>query len=323
MVGFGTFPAGTGGESTWMVSRLTSAGAVDTTFGQSGIQYQLTGTANNLNYATAIAAQSTGLTVFTVAGTQGARLVRLTAAGALDTSFGGAGTGINTQLSSAHGFAWLKVLSDDTILAVGNANASGSNSYHKVLLAKFDSTGNLVKSGFGGTNGFVSADPDPGFSLEGLSVAYDGTTSNGGSATIYIGASKKDVDHNGQVQGRIYAFDTSGNIKKWGVKNKGYIELLQGPAQGVIALSTGKILAANSYQGNFTLYRFKPDGTPDPAFYTIGTGGIAGGGMYRADPNYAMKLLVRTDNGDYVIAGTSDSSPTTYNMVVGEAKPSN
>ncbi|TXH48387.1 MAG: hypothetical protein E6Q97_24920, partial [Desulfurellales bacterium] len=79
----------------WCAIRLTSAGALDTGFGSSGIAIIDTGTGNENGDGIAVALQSDGSVILAgllkPGGTESLGVARLTSAGALDTSFGSSG----------------------------------------------------------------------------------------------------------------------------------------------------------------------------------------------------------------------------------------
>ena len=90
----------------WCAIRLTSAGALDTGFGSSGIAIIDTGTGNENGDGIAVALQSDGSVILAgllkPGGTESFGVARLTSAGALDTGFG-AGGFVTSGVSGGYG----------------------------------------------------------------------------------------------------------------------------------------------------------------------------------------------------------------------------
>ncbi len=149
------------GDYDAVVARVTSAGSLDTTFGTSGYRI-VTIDANFHDGVQAVALQSNDAIVFTgtvnndTSGTTTDLIVgRLTATGALDTTFGTNGvTRVDFNSSSDWGKS-LAVQSDNRIVVAGytGSNSNGSNN---VALWRFTTTGAL-DTNFG-TAGLVQTD---------------------------------------------------------------------------------------------------------------------------------------------------------------------
>ena len=115
----------------WAVTRLSSSGSLDTTFGSSGISAIDPGTGANTGDGVYCGIQSTGKII--VAGYRNSSssiyVTRLTTAGAVDTSFGTSGYTAVTTAGGATITGDMIVLPDDTIFICGTSIVSSVYSF--------------------------------------------------------------------------------------------------------------------------------------------------------------------------------------------------
>ena len=133
--------------SDFAVTRFSTNGTVDTTFGTSGTA--TVDIAGTFDYARAIVVQPDGKIVLAGSTNSDAdfALVRLTSSGALDTTFNGTGK-VVTNFGATGELAYDLVLqADGKLVAVGQAPVGGTTS---VALARYNTDGSLDTS-FGGT----------------------------------------------------------------------------------------------------------------------------------------------------------------------------
>ncbi len=133
----------------FVVARYTTAGALDTTFGNGGI-VTTDISSGSVDYGEAVALQSDGKIVVAgfswIGGDADVAVVRYTAAGALDTSFGGDGIvtlDIGSGTGNDRGYA-VAVQSDGKIVVVGRSNAAVAATVRdNFLVVRYTATGAL------------------------------------------------------------------------------------------------------------------------------------------------------------------------------------
>ena len=145
--------AGASTDGNLVLYRYDTTGNLDTTFG--GTNSGTTVTALPGAVSPAIAFQSNGQ-IIVVSGTNGDQAVlRYSANGALDTTFGT--NGIVTTNAGGTDFAnAVAVQSDDKIVVTGHANVSGDTS--DISLVRYNADGTLDKTAFGSGTGIVTTD---------------------------------------------------------------------------------------------------------------------------------------------------------------------
>jgi len=151
-----------GGKFVIALAQYTSSGALDSTFGSSGIVTTPIGSLDAA--AAALAVQLDGKIV--VAGLAGnaftnvwdAALLRYNANGTLDLPFGGTNTGMAiTDIGSSSNYANAVALqADGKIVVAGNAFANPSANTSDFAVLRYNTDGSLDKTGFGSPNGYVT-----------------------------------------------------------------------------------------------------------------------------------------------------------------------
>jgi len=157
--------AGASSNGDVVLYRFDMNGAPDTTFGSNGVTTTPLGAAAA---SPAIAFQSTGRIIL-VSGTNGDQAVlRYSAAGGLDTTFGTSGI-VTTDIGMSNNFAnAVAVQSDDKIVVAGHANVNINAGTSDISLVRYNADGTLDTS-FVGPNsnpnppGIVTTDLNGGF----------------------------------------------------------------------------------------------------------------------------------------------------------------
>jgi len=260
-----------GSNNDLMVARYTTSGSLDTTFNASGSKpgvYTLSlGTGNDFAYAVAI--QSDGKIVVVGndynAGHQRFALVRLTSAGALDTTFNGSGI-VTQQIENASIGRSVVLDSSGNILVGGYAMPISASGTWVFALARFTSTGALDTSF--GSDGIVTT--DIGGTDDGINALA--LQSNG---KIVAAGYSSDGTH---LRFALARYNTDGSLDT-SFSGDGLtttaVTSLESQATSLIIQSDGKIVAAGgaSTAGtgyDFALTRYTSSGSLDSSFGTSG-----------------------------------------------------
>jgi len=284
------------GKNYFLLTRYTSNGLLDTTFGTGGILTTEIGLAqSDSEGAKSVAIQSDGKIVAAGSSHNGSNydfaLARYTANGTLDTSFSEDGI-VTTAVGDNSSAYSVAVQNNGAIVAAGKSN-NGSND--AIALVRYTSNGSLDStfSGDGIVTTAVGSNDAEAYSVaiqsNGMIVAAG--TSNAGSGNFDFALAR--YDSNGSLD---TDFDTDG-IVTTAVGTGG-----DGGGRSVAIQSDGKIVAAgNSYNNNrFALVRYKADGSLDSSFGRHGKVTTPlGAGEEGSD---ARSVAIQSD-GKIVVAG--------------------
>ena len=286
------------GNMDFAVHRYNSDGTLDTSFNGTGIATTPIGGGSEI--CTCVALQPDGKIVMAGYASNGANndfaLVRFTAAGALDATFGTGGkvtTPIGTGIDEINAVA---LQGDGKIVAAGRA-IIGSN--YDFAVARYDSNGALDTT-FNGT-GIVTTPIGPGYDYaQAVAVQNDGKIVAagygwGGSVTVFMLAR---YQSNGALD---TSFDTDGTVMT-------AIDTVSNAAYAIALQPGGKILVAGSAYistADFAFARYNADGALDTSFSGDGKQTVpVGTGV---DTAYAMDVQ---PDGKIVAAGASTISGT-------------
>jgi uncharacterized delta-60 repeat protein len=296
------------------LARFDASGALDPTFGTSGITKISAATGSAV--LSAAARQSDGRIVVTGTGYGGmAYLARVTADGMPDATFGT--NGLVTAPMSAS-FNAVTILGDGKILVAGST--VGSN--RDLLLVRFTAAG-AIDATFG-NGGMVQADLGALWGDYGIAMAVldNGRILVGGVSNAATG------EWPGLAVARFLAdgsLDTT-----FGVLGKSYVAPgVSGDFRVSMAvLSDGRILlAGNTQTGTISMASLNADGTPTARF---GTAGLATLPSSSELPLQNLRSITVLPDGKVVIASTSNGgagritrllvSPTTRGDASGDAR---
>lgn len=193
-------------------------------------------------------------------------LLRFTASGALDTSFGTNGIATIPVTESDNDFSAVAVQSDGKIVAAGHI--SNGLSWFSLLIARFDTSGAL-DAGYG-TAGVVNMNlnnvDDEFFGMKLTSeneAILTGFTVSQSNMYYHLLLMKFDV--NGQP---VTSFGTNGSVVYGNVPyTVGNSMALQADGKILIAGCTGQLQPSNN---DWALWRFNSNGSPDAGFGTNG-----------------------------------------------------
>jgi uncharacterized delta-60 repeat protein len=245
-----------GNTSQVAVARYNPDGSLDSSFGTGGKVTTLVGSGAT---ATAVALLSDGRIVVQgdafSAGHQDVALVRYSANGSLDPSFGTSGTVIS-DLGAASAFGL--VVQADGKLVIAGSTASASSSNFDFLVARYNANGSLDPSF--GTNGQATADFGGPDNAHGVALQADGKIVVAGTA-FGVGSNLFGGDSNFAVA----RFNTDGSLDT-GFGTGGKVTTNFGfsldAANGVTVQKDGKIVVVGGSSNVVALARYHGDNTP-------------------------------------------------------------
>jgi uncharacterized delta-60 repeat protein len=168
-----------GGAQNFALARYTSSGALDTSFGTSGLTTTTIGTSASIN---SIALDSQGRIIaggFAVVGGAGKFAVaRYTISGVLDTSFGTSGL-TTTTIGTGASINSIALDSQGRIIAVGNTDIGGAQNF---ALARYTSSGALDTSF--GTSGLTTTTIGTSAIINSIVLDSQGRIIAGGGTTF-------------------------------------------------------------------------------------------------------------------------------------------
>lgn len=262
--------------TTMAILRLTSDGVLDETFGNRGVAFPMFGD------PLALAMQSDGKII--VAGTLfggfgGSGLARLTAAGALDTTFGNGGR-ISGTMGVARGLA---------VDGADNIVMAGSWSGATWRVARFSPDGALDQAGFG-VQGIATTDTTSS------SVPYSVAFGPGG--TIIVGGAAGTSG--------VLARYTSAGLPDTSFDDDGVVVNAGQWFFGIAVQPDGKILTSRQglVPAKSSVHRYLVDGRLDDGF---GVGGIAADGL-----EASFDVIVEP-SGDVIVSGNQQVRPFDVN----------
>jgi uncharacterized delta-60 repeat protein len=252
-----------GDTNDLITARYTSSGQLDSTFGSGGTV--VTTIPNQSANSKAIALQSNGSIIVgaNLASSVRMALIRYTANGDLDTSFGGGG--IATFGAPGLVESTLRDIvidpADNSIIAVGD---SSDGIRDDLTIVRF-TAGGLLDATFGDGSGHIREDFE---SLQG-----------GSAASVALQDDGKIIICGGATPGKLLVarFNTDGTLDQadgtspgFGPKGKGYAEDFPhciATGHSLLVQSDGRIVVAGVPNGTgIGIVRYHPDGTPDRSF---------------------------------------------------------
>jgi len=294
------------------VLRYTSTGTLDTSFGTGGSVRTPLGSDHGEGDAIAVQADGKIVVAATILSSnftgKGIALVRYTALGAPDTSFGVGGNGIVTAPVIGDGSdttaAALAVQpADGKIVVAGHASISGRLN---IVLLRYNTDGTLDSTTFG-TGGLVATLPVPGQDATALAMLLqpDGKIVVAGS----VGGGSSPLDT------VVLRYNTNGTLDTAGFgAPKGFVITDAGGNDfaGSVALqSNGKIVVAGhanfipNQASDTSVLRYNSDGSLDATGPGFGTGGKVIDDLSGFDGAFSVAL--QTD-GKVVVSGSATNS---------------
>ncbi|QJR13383.1 InlB B-repeat-containing protein [Usitatibacter palustris] len=288
-------------NSEFAVARLTTSGLLDATFGSGGVT--VTALPGD-NWAYALAVQADDRIV--VAGTVGLSgnfdflLMRYTASGVLDASFGGTGY-VVTSLQASWDWARALLIQPDGKIVAGGYSSSGSDEDFGLVRYQADGTLDATFGNAGRvTSGFTAGHHDR---ILGLALAGDGKivatgfTRNGSAATADFATARYNIDGSLDT-----SFGTGGKVVTPFAGGCNIANALAIQSNGAIVVTgTAPMVDGNSA---FALVRYSQTGTLDASF---GSGGI----VLTPDVMHAVPKLsgvAALPDGRIVVAGSAGAS---------------
>lgn len=288
-----------GGGWHFALARYTTRGTLDPSFGQGGKAFTLVGSSGSV-YALAI--QRDGRIVAAgqayVGPEQDVALVRYTARGRLDASFGRRGT-VLTDLSptaKTYDQARALALQRDGKLVVAGGSTSFSLSSGRRLLVRYTARGRLDRSF--GEDGTVSSRSGPSVGAGGVAIQRDGKIVTAGSEGDGFAVTRY------TARGRLdRSFGRGGTVS---TKLASYSY-----GRAIAIQPDGKIVVVGNAALDFGIARYTAAGTLDRSFgdggkvvTNIGLTKESDGSRYPSE-DHAVAVAIQGD-GKIVVAGSSD-----------------
>lgn len=286
---------GTGDEV--IVVRYTSSGVLDTSFGSGGEVTTSVGSGGDRGYALALQPDGKIVVAGSTADGSGVDFVvlRYTASGALDASFGAGGV-VTTSVGPGDDVARAVAVASDGSIVVAGSSSNGSDD--DVALARYTSSG--VLDGSFGAGGVVTTALGPGDDVgRALVLTKGGIVVAGSSAN---GSSRVFALARYQADGSLDTSFGSGGVVTTPI-GSGDADAFAAGLQGTSLVVAGTSVGANA---DFTLARYTSDGHPDGTF---GNDGVVRQPIGAGDDD-AYALAVQSD-GRLVVGGSTTDGATT------------
>jgi uncharacterized delta-60 repeat protein len=295
-------------EGDFAVARLTSAGVVDTTFGNNGIVATDISGSDSLDQAWAVLIDGSGNVV--VAGTTGTdeeadfAVARYTNSGVPDASFGGGDGVVVTDLAGRDDEAFGATLAGTNIIVAGltDTDPDTSNESNDFAIASYNSTGALDPS-FGGGDGLVTTDFSSGRD-EAFAVRATGSTFVAAGRTDPAGADGGDfalARYSASTGAPDNTFDTDGKqtLSFTSVSNSDFVSALAGDGSDRI-IAVGATGGSDCGIARLASSNGAPDNTFDSDGKQVVSTPASGETLGSADQCYAT--AVQADDA-VVVAG--------------------
>jgi uncharacterized delta-60 repeat protein len=291
-----------GSQNKFAVARYTSTGALDNTFGSSGIVTTAVGTSDDGIYS--IAVQTDGKIVAAGYTKNGSNVyqfavVRYDSTGALDNTFGTNGK-VTKQVGSSGNWGYgVAIQTDGKILIVGDANS-------EIVVVRYTSNGTLDTTF--DVDGIVST-PVTGTYAEGKAIAVQtdgkivvaGNTDDGANADIAVVR----FNSNGSLD---TTFNSTGKVST--SIGSGFDE-----GFGVAITSEQKIVVGGDYyngtNSDYAAVRYNSNGTLDTTFSGDGKATAAIG----AGDDEGRGVAVQSDGKVIVIGATNNGTDMDFGVV--------
>jgi len=297
------------GKDEFALARYTAGGALDTAFGSKGkVVTYLGGT---VTFAQSMVVDSSGRILVAgytnATGTTTAALVRYTANGALDTTFGSGGKLVtNLQVKSGYGLS--AALQADGKIVVASNMLDPATSAQELVVARYNANGS-ADAGFG-TGGVVKSHPGTTDDYGGLAIQRDGKIVVSGSenssspSALYLLRYNPDGSPDATFgAGGLVALASPGGPADGSINADGIGIAIQ--ADGEI-LAGGEFYNTTAQQENLAVARTNPNGGLDPGF------GNRGWATIQFASNDAVRALSLQPDGRVLLAGEARPTSATY-----------
>jgi uncharacterized delta-60 repeat protein len=305
------------GNGNFALARLNANGTLDTTFGSKGkVTMDLGGGENAFNVVVDSAGRILVSGTTDAPGTTVIAMVRYTANGALDTTFGSGGKLVtNIKVQGSYSFHHALALQSDSKIVVAGVVVDPATKTLEFVTARFNANG-TVDTTFG-SGGSVLTHAGSYDDFGGVAIQADGkillSGSQGDTSSpwgLYL------VRYN--ANGTLDTGFGTGGIAAYGTPGGQANGPLDATRVGVVIQPDGEILAGGSFgdqagQIEFAVARVNPDSSMDPGF---GNGGWA---TITVSPAADVRGLALQPDGRILLAGyarpTSNPSPTDVALV--------
>jgi uncharacterized delta-60 repeat protein len=259
--------SGTSGNSQFALIRLTTAGSLDSTFGSSGVVKTSIGT-GTVDTASALVLQPDGGIV--VAGqtnnptskVSAFALVRYTAAGSLDSTFGTGGI-VSTSTGGLDFARAIAIQADLKIVVAGHATVGSAGAF---ALARYNTNGSLDGT-FGSTGTKVDSIATDSYGLTSLAIQANGKIVAAGTTVVNANEAFAVIRYNADGS-RDATFGTNGTTTTNFSTGSDIPTALVINGSGAIAVAGSAATASNGV--NFALARYLGDPIP-PLLYSTWT----------------------------------------------------
>jgi uncharacterized delta-60 repeat protein len=287
-------------DASFQISRYTTAGALDTSFGING-GTSISFGAGTLNVASDLIMQSDGKIVAVGRSGGDSAIVRLTSAGQLDASFGTGGKVITDQSNIDD--ATSVIVQADGKIVVGGSNFLGNSA--NFSLARYTTSGVLDTS--------FSSDgrADATFGLEDIATSL-ALQSDG--KYVQVGYTNVNNATTGPNDFAVARWNADGTLDtSFDVDGLVTIDFANDDRANSVAIqSDGKVIVAGSWDGgasDFAIVRLNTNGSLDTSFSGDGKANFsfANSGFGNAEFAYSVKIQA---DGKIVVAGSTNTGTT-------------
>jgi uncharacterized delta-60 repeat protein len=283
---------GVGIDSSIALVRYLPDGTLDTSFNGTGVA--VTAASSGPDGASALGQLADGSILVAGYVQNGFSLLRYTAAGTLDTSFGSNGIAQVTGFAGVAAALDLTIQPDGMIVVVGTGYKDTTTNYD-VVVARFTAAG-VLDTNFSG-DGFLTLDLSGGFNEDGTSVIVQAD----GKIVVSAGPGNS---FNG-YDFALLRFNSNGTPdlsfgEGDGIASVDFAPFGQG--RSVVQQPDGRFLVSGTVGNNFAMARFSANGVLDTTF---GNGGLVMTDVTSGSDDDATGLLLLPD-GRIVLTGASN-----------------
>ncbi|CAE78065.1 delta-60 repeat domain-containing protein [Bdellovibrio bacteriovorus] len=283
----------TAGNSNCYLSKYTAAGAVDATFNGTGISVVDFG---GSDVCRGMDVMSDGSIMMSGNSANNFVAAKLTAAGALDASYGASGL-VSVDVTGNTKYDYMAdshLLSDDKLLIAGYTFTDNE----EYSVARLNPDGSLDTTLNGTGTGYYDIEGDPYDAIACITLQPDGK--------VLLGGASQSNDWGKTAVARLNldgtldsSFGSNGSTLAYPLPNE-YASF-----GNVHVLANGKILASGDVDGNFLLARYNTDGTLDTTFAS-GAGFVLTS-LTAGTTESVSSMLVQPD-GKIVLIGSEDNN---------------
>ena len=291
-----------GANQDIVVVRYIADGTLDASFGGDGVVTTSIGSVDDFGHSVALDSQGRIVVAgFYYVGTvPDIAVVRYTANGTLDTSFGGGDGIVTTSIAIGNDLGYSVALDSQGRIVVAGSSNNGLN--QDIAVVRYTANGTLDTS-FGSGDGIVTTPIGTGDDY-GQSVLLDSQGRIVVAGYFYNGSNLNDI--------AVVRYNADGTLDA-SFGGDGIVTIGQTSAENAYSAvldSNGKITVVGSSDGDIFVVRLNPNGTTDTSFGE-GNGTVTTSIWQKLDVGFSVGIDSRSR---IVVAGYSDNSVGVMNM---------